>query len=823
MLTNISQQANHLPNPGVILLDGAMGTMLQRAGLPLGIRPESFNLDHPDQIEAIHRAYVEAGSRIIYTNTFGANAHKLAGTGLDTREIVASGVAIARRAAGETARVALDIGPIGELLAPNGTLSFDEAYELFREMVVCGEAAGADLVIFETMTDLLEVKAAILAAKENTSLPVFVTMTFEANGRTFEGTPIEAMVAVVEGMGCDAVGINCSLGPAEIAPFIQRIRELTDLPIIVKANAGLPNLATGRYDLNPQTYARDSMASLVAGVSYIGGCCGTDPDFIRQLSDLIADLPPVHPRQGNRKQIIAASSTRAVLRGAVHVTGERLNPTGKKRFQEALASRSYDYILKQALEQAAGGADILDVNVGHPGIDEARVLPEIVQLLQSVCDLPLQLDTTKPAAMAAALRLYNGKAILNSVNGKESSLNEVLPLVRKYGAAVIALPLDENGIPDTAQGRLQIIDRIVARAEALGIPRRDIILDALTMTISAQGDSALVTLETMDLVRAKYGLLTTLGVSNISFGAPNRPALNLAFLTLALDHGLDLALINPNQLSMMEMITARRVLLNQDPDLKNYIHFMERNADQYNLASQSKGQLTPQSPAGSAESAGISAQGKTPQEQLALAIRQGLRSETKRLAGEILKTIEANTVVETILIPALDRVGQDFEAGTLFLPQLIAAAAAAQEAFEQIREKLAAGNHTSVSRGRVILATVHGDIHDIGKNIVKVVMENYGFDVIDLGRDVPVETVVAKAADEDIKLVGLSALMTTTLDSMRETILALRAKCPQTKIMVGGAVLTRAYAMNELKADYYAKDATESVAIAKALFGGWNE
>ena len=818
-----SDKTNQRPESGVILLDGAMGTMLQRAGLPLGVRPESFNLDHPDRIEAIHRAYVEAGCRIIYTNTFGANAHKLAGTGLNTREVVESGVKIARRAAGNIARVALDIGPIGEMLAPNGTLSFAEAYELFREMVVCGEAAGADLVIFETMTDLLEVKAAILAAKENTSLPVFVTMTFEANGRTFEGTPIEAMVAVVEGLGGDAVGINCSLGPAEIAPFITRIRELTDLPVIVKANAGLPNLTTGQYDLDPATYARDSMASLLAGVSYIGGCCGTDPEFIRRLNGLIAELPPVRQRQGTRQQVIAASATRAVLRGPVHVTGERLNPTGKKRFQEALTAGSYDYVLKQALEQAAAGADILDVNVGHPGIDETRVLPEIVQLLQSVCDLPLQLDTTKPEAMAAALRVYNGKAILNSVNGKESSLREVLPLVKKYGATVIALPLDEAGIPDTAQGRLEIIDRIVARAEALGIPRRDIILDALTMTISAQGDSALVTLETMDLVREKYGLLTSLGVSNISFGAPNRPALNLAFLTLALDHGLDLALINPNQLSMMEMITARRVLLNQDPDLKDYISFMERNADQYQSAIQPKDRPAAASLSGVSGPAGTPTQGKTAQEQLALAIRQGLRTETKRLAAEILQTSEANTVVETILIPALDRVGQDFEAGTLFLPQLIAAAAAAQEAFEQIREKLAAGNHASVSRGSVILATVHGDIHDIGKNIVKVVMENYGFDIIDLGRDVPVETVVAKAAEQKIRLVGLSALMTTTLDSMHETILALRARCPETRIMVGGAVLTRQYALNTLKADYYAKDATESVAIAKELFGGWSE
>ncbi len=803
-----------------ILLDGAMGTMLQQAGLPLGVRPESYNLDFPEAIEGIHKSYIEAGSRIIYTNTFGANSHKLQGTGLNTKEVVESAVKIAKRAAGNMARVALDIGPIGEMLAPNGTLSFDEAYGIFKEMLVCGENAGADLVVFETMTDLLEVKAGILAAKENTALPVFVTMTFEKNGRTFEGTPIEAMVSVAAGMGCDAVGINCSLGPREIAPLIKRVKALTDLPVIVKANAGLPNLETGGYDLQPDTYAEESVEALLDGVAYIGGCCGTDPEFIRRLKGKIEELQPIPPSVGGgiKEHIIASSATKAVMAGGVHVTGERLNPTGKPRLQEALANESFDYILKQALEQADAGAAILDVNVGHPGIDEARVLPAVVLLLQSVCDLPLQLDTAKVNAMAAALRVYNGKAIVNSVNGKESSMAQILPLVKKYGASVIALPLDDDGIPETAEGRLQIIDKIVGRAEALGIPRRDIILDALTMTVSAQGDSALVTLKTMDLVRAKYGLLTSLGVSNISFGAPNRPALNLAFLTLALDHGLDLALINPNQLSMMEMIAGRRVLLNQDPSMKAYIRFMEVNAGQYQAAAAGGGN---QSPGKGTKQAGM--EGHTPEDRLSLAIRQGLKTETGLLTGEILQTMDANLVVETILIPALDRVGKDFEAGTLFLPQLIAAATSAQEAFEKIKEKLALEKKASISRGSILLATVKGDIHDIGKNIVKVVLENYGFDIIDLGRDVPVENVARKAVEKNIKLVGLSALMTTTLDSMHETIRALRESCPEAKIMVGGAVLTRNYALNTLKADYYAKDATEGVAIAKGIFGGWDQ
>lgn len=795
----------------IILLDGAMGTMLQKAGLPLGVRPESYNLDHPEVIEAIHRSYVEAGSRIIYTNTFGANAHKLEGTGLDTREVVSRAVAIARRAAGEEALVALDVGPIGEMLAPNGTLHFEEAYDIFREMVVTGEAAGADLIIFETMTDLLEVKAAILAAKENTALPVFVTMTFEAGGRTFEGTPIEAMVSLVEGMGCDAVGINCSLGPKEIAPFVRRLQELTRLPLLVKANAGLPNLETGGYDLDAESYARESLESLLSGVGYIGGCCGTDPGFIRRLGEEIRRLPAGDREVRPKEHIIASSGTRALLAGNVHVTGERLNPTGKKRFQQALVNEDMDYILKQALEQAEAGADLLDVNAGHPGIDETRVLPAVVQAIQSICPLPLQLDTTRPDAMEAALRVYNGKAIVNSVNGKESSLDSILPLVKKYGASVIALPLDDDGIPETAAGRLAIIDKIVDRADALGIPRQDLILDALTMTVSAQGDSALVTLATMDLVREKYGLLTTLGVSNISFGAPNRPALNLAFLTLALDHGLDLALINPNQLAMMQMIAARRVLLNQDPAMKDYIEFMARYQDE-----------APAAPSASGKAVGRETlpEGDDLPHRLSRAIRQGLKTETGLLAEEMLVTHEPNQVVETVLIPALDQVGRDFEEGTLFLPQLIAAATAAQEAFEQIRDKLARENRQNLSRGSIILATVKGDIHDIGKNIVKVVLENYGYDIIDLGRDVPVESIVEKALAKNIRLVGLSALMTTTLDSMDETIQALRQHCPDTRIMVGGAVLTRNYALNSLQADFYANDATESVAIARQIFGG---
>lgn len=807
---------NHeiLPRDSVVLLDGAMGTMLQKAGMPLGVRPESWNLTHPEAIEAIHRSYVEAGSRILYTNTFGANAHKLKGTGLDVREVISKAVKIARRAAENKALVALDIGPIGEMLAPNGTLPFTAACDIFKDMVVAGKEAGADLIIIETMTDLLEVKAAILAARENTDLPVFVTMTFEEGGRTFEGTPLEAMVSLVEGMGCAAVGINCSLGPREITPFVRRLKELTQLPIIVKANAGLPNLETGSYDLDAESYARESLETLLSGVAYIGGCCGTDPSFIRVLHEEIRRLPKEIRGTLQKEHIIASSGTGALLAGRVHVTGERLNPTGKKRFQQALVDEELDYILKQALEQAEAGADLLDVNVGHPGVDEERVLPLVVQAIQSVSSLPLQLDTTRPSAMEAALRVYNGKAVVNSVNGKDSSLESILPLVKKYGASVIALPLDDDGIPETPEGRLAVIDKIIAHTDALGIQRKDVILDALTMTVSAQGDSALVTLQTMDLVRHRYGLLTTLGVSNISFGAPDRPTLNLAFLSMALDHGLDLALINPNQEAMMLMISARRVLLNQDPDMKDYLAITAQLTQQREAAASSsrtslnndQNQTAPE--------------GNDFQKQLSRAIGQGLKAEAGLLAEEMLKKWEPNALVEAVIIPTLDQVGKDFEKGSLFLPQLIASATAAQEAFEQIKNKMAKENHRKLSRGSIILATVKGDIHDIGKNIVKVVLENYGYDIIDLGRDVPVERVVERTREKDIRLVGLSALMTTTLDSMDETIRALRKHCPDTKIMVGGAVLTRKYALNSLNADFYTKDATESVAVARQIFGG---
>ncbi len=779
----------------ITLLDGAMGTMLQDAGLPLGERPERYNLTHPEAIMGIHKRYVDAGSQVIYTNTFGANRHKLEGTGLDTQEVIASAVAIAKSAAGDKALVALDIGPIGELLSPNGTLSFESAYEIFREQVIAGARAGCDLIVLETMTDLYEVKAGILACKENSDLPVLVTMTFEPNGRTFTGATLESMAAVVEGLGADYIGINCSLGPAEIAPLVERLAKETSLPLVVKANAGLPNLETGTYDLSTEDYAAQAVALLEAGVAFIGGCCGTTPAYIAELKKAVDERGgKVEPRSVHPSATICCTPTVAVRRGTPHIVGERLNPTGKKRFQQALVDGDYDYLLRQALEQVDAKAHVLDVNVGHPGIDEVIVLPEVVTLLQSVLDTPLQIDTTHIDAMEAALRLYNGTPILNSVNGKADNLAQVLPLVKKYGASVVCLPLDEAGIPDTAQGRLAIAKRIVEAAKAHGIPKEKLIFDGLTMTVSAEPASGRVTLDTLDAIKSELGTLTTLGVSNISFGLPNRGLLNRTFLVLALEHGLDLAIINPNHRQMVEVLLAHNALSNKDPDMAEYIA--------WTASTEVEAPKT----------------GSSTTLTLREAITRGLRSETRTLTKAYLIDHEPGDLVEKELIPALDEVGAEFEAGTTFLPQLINAATAAQEAFELLREKLASEKNDHVSKGKILIATVEGDIHDIGKNIVKVVLENYGYTIVDLGRDVPVQAVIDRAVAEDIQLIGLSALMTTTLESMNKTIIGLRRALPDAKIMVGGAVLTKKYALETLGADFFARNATANVHYAREFF-----
>ena len=779
----------------IILLDGAMGTMLQAAGLPAGQLPEVWNITHPEAVTGIQKQYVEAGSRVIYANTFGANRHKTSGSGYSVAQLVEGGIQAARAAAeGTDTRVALDIGPIGALLEPLGTLSFDEAYDIYKEMVVAGETAGADLVVFETMSDLYEVKAAVLAAKENTRLPVWVTMTFEASGRTFVGVTVPAMALTLTGLGVDALGFNCSLGPQELMPMVEELRRWTDLPIILKPNAGLPDPATGAYTITPEAFAAEMEHALELSVSVLGGCCGTRPDFISALAEHLAGKAPASRPAPDRHGVCSATSV-AELCG-VRVIGERINPTGKKRFQQALRERDISYILERGLEQQDAGADILDVNVGLPGIDETDMMVQVVRALQSVVELPLQIDSSDPAAIEAGLRAVNGKAIVNSVNGDRETLNAVLPLCRKYGAAVVGLCMDHTGIPQTAEERIEIAQRILDAALSFGIPREDVFIDCLTLTVSAQQEQAAETLKAVRYVTENMGLHTVLGVSNISFGLPAREHITVSFLTQAMHAGLDLPIINPNQAAVMDAVVAFRVLSMQDRDSEAYIaRFASAVSDSASVPAAKTGNMT-----------------------METAVARGLREETKALTEQALATMSELDVVNSLLIPALDLVGERYEKQEIFLPQLINAANAACEGFEVIKTSIARRGMESVSKGKIVIATVKGDIHDIGKNIVKVVLENYGYTVVDLGRDVAPEKVVEAAIREDARLVGLSALMTTTVVSMAETIAALRASGHDCKIMVGGAVLTPEYA-KEIGADFYAKDAKQGADIARQVFG----
>lgn len=775
------------------LLDGAMGTMLQAAGMPVGQLPELWNIQHPEIVTRIQRAYVEAGSRVIFANTFGANRHKLSGSGCDVEAVISAGIRAAREAAGdEPVRVALDVGPIGQLLEPLGTLSFAEAYDIFREMVTAGERAGADLIVFETMSDLYEAKAAVLAAKEHTNLPVWVTMTFEATERTFVGVTVPAMAMTLTGLGVDALGFNCSLGPKELLPMVEELAHWTNLPLILKPNAGLPDPSTGAYTITPEEFAEEMVQAAKLGVTIMGGCCGTTPDFIKALGSRLAETRPGTRSKADRHGV--CSATQAVELQGVRVIGERINPTGKKRFQQALREGDMGYILERGLEQQDAGADILDVNVGLPGIDESAMMTRVVKALQGVVDLPLQIDSSDPTAIEAGLRAVNGKAIVNSVNGNQEVLDTVLPLCKKYGAAVVGLTMDHRGIPQTAEQRIEIARRILEMALAYGIPREDVFIDCLTLTVSAQQEQAAETLKAVRYVREELGLHTVLGVSNISFGLPAREQITVSFLTQAMYAGLDLPIINPNQQAVMDAVAAFRVLSGQDRDSAAYV---ERFAEMPEpaVAAKQSGAVT-----------------------LETAIARGLKEETAALTQKALETMSELDVVNNLLIPALDLVGDRYEKQEIFLPQLIHAANAACEGFEIIKKRIAQRGEGSVSKGKIVIATVQGDIHDIGKNIVKVVLENYGYTVIDLGRDVPVETVVEAVIREDVRLVGLSALMTTTVVSMAETIAAIRASGHSCKIMVGGAVLTPEYAA-EIGADFYAKDAKQSADIARQVLG----
>lgn len=780
----------------ILIFDGGMGTMLQTRGLKAGETPELWSIDRPEDVRAIHAEYLAAGADVVSTNTFGANPEKLKHCSHNTGEIVAASVRLAKEAialSGKKAYVALDIGPTGKLLKPLGELSLDDACALFAETIRAGAQAGADLVLIETMSDTYEVKAAVLAAKENSNLPVMASMTFDADGRLLTGGDVEAACTLLEGLGVDAIGMNCGLGPQQMAALVKEMRAATDLPILVQPNAGLPEQREGRtvFPVEPEEFAEDMFSIYQAGAWMLGGCCGTTPAHIAAVARKCAHLAP--SALPEHEHTVASSYGRTVHfeKGAVMV-GERINAHGAARFKQAMREHDMDFLLHAALEQQENGAQALDVNTGLPELDEAAFLNETVERIQAVCDLPLQIDTSDPVALERAARTYNGKPLVNSVNGKAESMHSVFPIVKKYGGVVLALPLDEAGIPDTAEGRLAVAKKILAVAESYGIKKRDIMLDGLAMTISAGKNSAFTALETIKRAKEELGINTALGVSNISFGLPARENINAAFLTMAIQCGLSGAIINPNLDSMKSAFYSSRALCAQDD---NCVEYIERYSCQQAAKSASRGTLS-----------------------LREAVVRGMKDSARAAAEQELLSRNALSVIDEILVPALNEVGEGFEQKRLFLPQLLMSAEAAESAFMAIREHMAKTGEKEVKKGKIVVATVKGDIHDIGKNIVKALLQNYGYDVIDLGRDVPLEAVLKAVKENDVTLVGLSALMTTTVVSMEETIKLLRREVPDCRIMVGGAVLTERYA-ESIGADHYSKDAMGSVHYAQEHFG----
>lgn len=781
-----------------LFFDGGTGTLLQAQGLKGGELPETWNLLHPERISALHRAYLEAGSNILCTNTFGANALKFpAGGQFDLEELVAAGVRLACEARDADPRpdvfVALDMGPTGKLLKPMGDLDFEDAVALYAQVVRAGAAAGADLVLIETMSDSYEAKAAVLAAKENCDLPVVVTTVYGENGKLLTGGTPASTVALLEGLGVDALGVNCGLGPAQMLPIVKQLLEYASVPLIVNPNAGLPHACDGCtvFDVGPAEFAVHMGVIADLGVQILGGCCGTTPDHIKAAVDVCRDKP-FTPAADKGRTLVSSYAQAVEIGPAPVVIGERINPTGKKKFQQALRDHNIEYLLNEAFAQEEAGAQVLDVNVGLPEIDEPALLVEVMESLQAVLPLPLQLDTSDPGAMERAMRRYNGKPMLNSVSGKAESMAALFPLVKKYGGVVVGLALDENGIPATAEGRLAIAQKICDTAAQYGIPRKEIVIDPLTLTISSEPEAAKVTLEAVGRIKGELGVSTILGVSNVSFGLPKRELVNTAFFTMALQQGLDCAILNPNNASMMGAWRSYQALMGLDPQCGRYIAAYG-------------GQEAPAAPV---------AAGDGP--SLTDCVLRGSKEGAAQAAQAALDSGKAPLdIVDSVLIPALDQVGQGFEKGTLFLPQLLMSAEAAKAAFAVVQNAMSGEDRPS--QGTVVLATVKGDIHDIGKNIVKVLLENYSFTVIDLGRDVTPERIVEAAGQPGVKLVGLSALMTTTVVSMEETIRQLRENCPQVKIVVGGAVLTPAYA-DQIGADCYAKDAMATVRYAKEIY-----
>ena len=773
----------------ILFFDGAMGTMLQKNGLKTGELPENMNLTHPDVLLKIHREYLDSGCNVITTNTFGANSLKFN----NVDEIISSAVSLAKKSTEDYDRdtfVALDVGPIGRLLEPCGDLPFNDAYEFFKEQVIAGEKAGADLVLIETMGDLYEIKAAVLAAKENTDLPVLVSMIFDEKGILLTGADIKTAVVTLEGLGVDGIGMNCGLGPDQMLELLKEMQKYSSTPIFIQPNAGLPVSVNGKttYNVTAEEFARKQLSILHNGACALGGCCGTTPEHIRAMIDLcknekIAEI--------DKKSYTAVSSySKAVIFNEKPVIiGERINPTGKKLLKEALRNNDMDYIYREGVAQADAGADILDVNVGLPEIDEPTMMVNAVKGLQSILDTPLQIDTSDTVAMENALRIYNGKPMINSVNGKEESMNSVFPLVKKYGGVVVCLTLDEKGIPETADGRMAIAEKIVNRALEYGISKNDLVFDPLCMTVSTNKENAKITLECVRRLKNDLGVHTVLGVSNVSFGLPNRELLNSTFFTLAMQNGLSAGIINPKSEMMMNAYYSYNALMGYDENFEAYISSVTE----------------------------IKNETKNADVDLETAVIKGLKEQAKQETEKELQTKTPLEIIDGILIPALDKVGKDFENNKVFLPGLLMSAETAGVSFEIIKEHLVKNGSESAKKGRVIIATVKGDIHDIGKNIVKVLLENYGYDVIDLGKDVTPQSIVDKVKEHNVKLVGLSALMTTTVPAMEETIKLLKEQTTGVAVMVGGAVLTEEYA-EMIGADYYGKDAMSSVRIAEKFF-----
>ena len=785
----------------ILYLDGGMGTLLQAEGLSAGEHPERWNITHPEIIQKIHRDYYDAGSNVVSTNTFGANLLKFSHEELE--DIIAAAVNNAKAARESTKNtgekfIALDIGPSGKLLKPYGDLDFEGAVSLFAETIKIGVKHGVDLVYIETMNDSYETKAALLAAKESCDLPVFVSNAYGADGRLMTGASPAAMVAMLEGMGADAIGVNCSLGPREVAPVVEEILKYSSIPVILKPNAGLPEVKDGKtvYNVTPDEFA-DEVKKLVAkGVRITGGCCGTTPEYIAAVVNSRLETP-AYPEK--KTHTLVSSYTHAVeIADAPILIGERINPTGKAKFKQALRERDLDYILKEGLDQEARGVHILDVNVGLPDINEREMLTSVVCELQAISNLPLQIDTSSVEAMEAALRRYNGKAMINSVNGKEESMRTVFPLVKKYGGVVVALTLDEGGIPDSAQGRVEIAKKILAVAAEYGIDKKDIIFDTLTMTVSADKNAAAVTLGALEVISKDLGCKTVLGVSNVSFGLPARDIMNSVFFTCALERGLSAAIMNPYSDEMMKVYYSFRALHANDDNFADYIDFASRAS------------------VISTSAAATQVASASDDTTLHGAIVKGLRDKARELSLEMLKDNNPLDIIKGHIIPALDVVGKGFEKKEIYLPSLLMSAEAAKAAFEPISEVILQSKTTDEIKTTIIMATVEGDIHDIGKNIVCLLLENYGFRVIDLGRDVKPEEIVTAAIENGAAIVGLSALMTTTVPAMEETIKLLREKAPACKIMVGGAVLTESYA-KKIGADHYAPDAMDGVRYAEGV------